>query len=241
MPIEAVSAGAGRRSVGVVNIGPACYAAGMATTTKTAAAARSYHHGDLRRALIDAGVAIVTEDQNWAFSLREVARRAGVSHNAPYNHFPEKKDLLDAVAGVGFERLRADMRAAMSETAEADGALDQIARAYVLFAADNPALYRLMFGPELVAADGSRPDSAAASGAGAKLVLREVVERGAREGRFSVASDDEASVAAIVLCVWSTVHGLAMLIIDGKSEQSTAPAELAGAVMAHLLDGIRER
>ena len=64
---------------------------------------RPYHHGDLRHALIDAAMALVTEEQDWTFSLREVARRAGVSHNAPYNHFGEKQDLLIAVAGAGFE------------------------------------------------------------------------------------------------------------------------------------------
>ena len=210
----------------------------MKTTIKTAAAARTYHHGDLRRALVDAGVAIVSEEQNWAFSLREVARRAGVSHNAPYNHFPEKRDLLDAVAAVGFDRLRAEMRTAMADFADADTAVNAIARAYVVFAAGNPALYRLMFGPELSAADGSRAEPAATSGAGAKLVLREVIEWGARERRLLV-PEDETSIEAAVLCVWSTVHGLAMLIIDGRSDPSTTPADLAGAVMRHLLDGLR--
>jgi len=62
-----------------------------------------YHHGDLRRALIDTALELITEEQAWAFSLREVARRAGVSHQAPYNHFPEKQDLLSAVAIVGFD------------------------------------------------------------------------------------------------------------------------------------------
>src|ERR1700678_4208045 len=65
-----------------------------------------YHHGDLRRALIDTALELVTEEQDWTFSLREVARRAGVSHHAPYNHFSEKLDLLAATAAVGFERLR---------------------------------------------------------------------------------------------------------------------------------------
>ena len=209
----------------------------MATTKKQVEVARTYHHGDLRRTLIDAGLAIVTEEQNWAFSLREVARRAGVSHNAPYNHFPEKRDLLDAVAAVGFDRLRADMRAAIGDGGDAAVALAEIAGQYVVFAAGNPALYRLMFGPELMAADGSRPDLAETSGAGAKLVLRDVIERGARESRFSVA-DDEASLDAAVLCVWSTVHGLAMLIIDGRSDQLATPADLAGMVMRHLLHGL---
>src|SRR6202789_1130123 len=73
-----------------------------------------YHHGDLRRVLIDTTLQLVTEEQDWTFSLREVARRAGVSHRAPYNHFPEKLDLLAAVAAVGFDRLRNGMLRAMA-------------------------------------------------------------------------------------------------------------------------------
>ena len=61
-----------------------------------------YHHGDLRRSLIDAGMALVTENQDWTFSLREIARRAGVSHNAPYNHFADADALLIAIAAAGF-------------------------------------------------------------------------------------------------------------------------------------------
>src|SRR5277367_6555328 len=73
---------------------------------------RPYHHGHLAAALIDAALALLDETQDWAFSLREVARRAGVSHNAPYKHFPEKRDLLAAVAARGFEALAERMAAA---------------------------------------------------------------------------------------------------------------------------------
>lgn len=66
----------------------------------------SYHHGDLRRALIDTALAMVTEEGAWNFTLREVARRAGVSHTAPYNHFEDKAALLAEVAALGFEALR---------------------------------------------------------------------------------------------------------------------------------------
>jgi AcrR family transcriptional regulator len=75
---------------------------------------RAYHHGDLRRALVQAALVIVTEEQDWTFSLREVARRAGVSHNAPYNHFADKSDLLAAVAAAGMERLGEGMKAAVA-------------------------------------------------------------------------------------------------------------------------------
>lgn len=213
----------------------------MSPSDTTSARARKYHHGDLRQALIDAGMTIVSEEQNWSFSLREVARRAGVSHNAPYNHFAEKRDLLDAVAAVGFDTLKLDMRKAMEGTADAGVAMLAIARAYVAFAARNPALYRLMFGPELVGPDGVRPDLAERSGAGAKAVLRSVVARGAGEGSFAVSPDDEASIAMAVLSAWSTVHGLSMLIVDGKSDSAVKPELLVEGVMRHFLEGLRRR
>jgi AcrR family transcriptional regulator len=116
---------------------------------------RPYHHGDLRHALIDAAMALVTEEQDWTFSLREVARRAGVSHNAPYNHFGEKQDLLIAVAGAGFERLRERMAAAVAGIAAADKALLACGRAYLATALESPALYRLMLGPALAKSKGA--------------------------------------------------------------------------------------
>ncbi len=162
---------------------------------------RPYHHGDLRRALIEAALALVTEEQDWAFSLREVARRAGVSHNAPYNHFPEKRDLLGAVAAAGFEALRERMRTAVAGVTSPPAALLASAKAYVNAGVENPALYRLMFGPALAAtngsplgaaklgerltkADGGRPAEARAAGLSAKAVLEEIILRGAEFGGF---------------------------------------------------------
>ena len=81
---------------------------------RAAAAARPYHHGNLAPALVAAALALLDETQDWAFSLREVARRAGVSHNAPYKHFPEKRDLLAAVAARGFDALAERMVAELS-------------------------------------------------------------------------------------------------------------------------------
>lgn len=202
---------------------------------------RKYHHGDLRQALIDAAVAIVAEEQNWNFSLREVARRAGVSHNAPYNHFAEKRDLLDAVAAVGFDTLRGAMASALAASADTSEAMLAIARAYVAVAADNPALYRLMFGPELAGPDGVRPELAETAGAGAKAVLRDVVVRGANDGLFAASIDDEQSIAMAVLGAWSAVHGLSMLVVDGKTEAAAGSDVLADGVMMLVIEGLRRR
>src|SRR5271170_5207779 len=122
------------------------------------AVAKPYHHGDLRRALIEAALALLEEEQDWAFSLRHVARRAGVSHNAPYNHFPEKQNLLAAIAVVGFERLRDRLASAAAGTKSPELAVVRIGVAYVHLGVENPALYRLMFGSALAdQKSGQRP------------------------------------------------------------------------------------
>lgn len=212
----------------------------MSKSSKSTAAS-SYHHGDLRQALIDAGLAIVTEEQNWGFSLREVARRAGVSHNAPYNHFAEKRDLLDAVAAVGFDKLQAVMVSALEGSNEADIRILALARAYVSFAVGNPALYRLMFGPELAGQDGARPALTEAAGAGAKAILLGVVVQGAKDGVFAVSAEDENAIALAALFTWSAVHGLSMLIVDGKAGTTVGTDLLASGILTIVLEGLRRR
>ena len=110
------------------------------------AEARPYHHGDLRRALIEAARTIIVRDGAQALSLRGVAREAGVSPAAPYHHFKDKQELVLAVGQLGFEYLGVAMEA---ELAKAEDTVPErlmaIGVAYVLFARDNPALYRLMY------------------------------------------------------------------------------------------------
>jgi len=174
-----------------------------------------YHHGDLRRVLIDTALQLVTEEQDWTFSLREVARRAGVSHRAPYNHFPEKLDLLAATAAVGFERLRDGMRRAMAGLDDSEALLVAICQTYIHLGLKNPALYRLMFGPALSQAGaGDRPTIARVAGAEARAVLEEIILHGARSGAFAVSPDDPQDVALTAIAVWSAAHGLTMLVID---------------------------
>jgi AcrR family transcriptional regulator len=175
----------------------------------------AYHHGDLRSSLIEAALALVAEEQDWTFSLREVARRAGVSHNAPYNHFADKRDLLAAVGAAGFEALRERMLAAISRIESAETALVQSAIVYVHFGVENPAHYRLMFGSELTTAKHGRPESLVVSGGNARAVLEEIIHRGARQGIFVPSPKKKEELQMAVLTAWSAVHGLTMLAIDG--------------------------
>src|ERR1700735_4788679 len=118
---------------------------------------RPYHHGNLGPALVEAALALLEETQDWAFSLREVARRAGVSHNAPYKHFPEKRDLLAAVAARGFEALAERTLSALEGLTDARARLLACGQAFVARGVTNPALYRLMFSAALTSLDVGRP------------------------------------------------------------------------------------
>ncbi|MGC1870499.1 MAG: TetR/AcrR family transcriptional regulator [Acidobacteriaceae bacterium] len=201
-----------------------------------------YHHGDLRRSLIDAALALVTEEQDWTFSLREVARRAGVSHNAPYNHFADKRDLLAAVAATGFAQLSERISAAISGIKNAQTALVRSAVAYVTFGVENPAHYRLMFSSALVTTKEGRPESVAAAGADTRAILAGIIRRGAAMGVFDAAlcRDDELRVS--VLTAWSAVHGLTMLTIDGIADTPQLSTEEVARKVANLVcDGLLRR
>jgi AcrR family transcriptional regulator len=187
----------------------------MAREPHRPASPDGYHHGDLRRALIDSAVAIVTKEQNWAFSLREVARVAGVSHNAPYNHFVDKRDLLAAVAAAGIEALRAKMLDAISDRDRADKALAKVGVVYVKFGLENPGHFRLMFSSELNDETGARPAIAVNAGLKTRELLESIIRRGVRTGVFSNAYSQNEQLQAAVLTAWSAVHGLTMLAING--------------------------
>jgi AcrR family transcriptional regulator len=180
----------------------------------------TYHHGDLRRALVDAALALAEETQHSDFSLREVARRAGVSHNAPYAHFQDKGALLAAVGVRAYESLGAATTGAAAGCRTAEEALLAIGRAYVMFGLGHVARYRLMWGQALTV-DGQLPEPVRQAAEAARAVLREIIIRGSRDGSFDVASDDEDAVAVAVVSAWSLVHGFTLLAIDGLAARET--------------------
>ncbi len=204
------------------------------------AAAGSYHHGDLRRALVEAATAIVAEEQNWEFSLREVARRAGVSHNAPYRHFPEKLDLLAAVAAGGFEALRTTMIDAGGPAKAPEDALIAIGSAYVRFGTENPARYRLMFGTALGISKAALPPLVKEAAEASQAVLAEVINEGVRDNRFTAPAGQENRTAFLTLVAWSIMHGFTMLMIDGLADIGASSA-LPEQVGKALLNGIGVR
>ncbi len=206
----------------------------------TMSISRTYHHGDLRRALIGAALELLKEEQNWMFSLREVARRAGVSHNAPYNHFADKNELLAELGAAGFVALHNRLLAATAGVHRADTALTKSGVAYVKFALENPAQYRLMFGTVLGPTDSGRPKTVVKAALEARAVLERIVQRGAISGVFSGLTNGKR-IQAAVLSAWSVVHGLAMLLLDGFVED-VPPRDvdaLAQTVAQTLTNGLK--
>jgi AcrR family transcriptional regulator len=179
---------------------------------------RKYHHGDLRAALIEAGVALLREVGPASLSLRAAAREAGVSAMAPYRHFADKNDLLAAVAAHGFGLFGAALAAAAQARAEAGDALSAQGVAYVRFATAEPALFRLMFGPVI----GGEAGLEALKGAGAPAF--EQLRAGVAAAMPGLEPERRED---FVLACWSIVHGLSCLLVDGKI---APPEDLDGAV-----------
>lgn len=171
-----------------------------------------YHHGDLRAALLAAAAKLLDDGGTEAVSLRECARRAGVSHAAPYRHFPTKEALLFALADEGFGWLADAGERAMRAIPEGKPIerLDAYGVAYVHFALAHPARFRLMF----AAALDPPPGTEAVSGGRAYEILRNCVQ-----AVFGDVDDLDAAAAAY----WSLPHGLAMLILDGRIPSERVP------------------
>jgi AcrR family transcriptional regulator len=177
---------------------------------KKPAASRSYHHGDLRQALLDAGLWILRVEGPQSLSLRAVARRAGVSQTAPYRHFADRRALVAAIAQDGFSRMGDAMQRAAQGGETPRLALKNVARAYVDFAHEYPAEYRVMFGPEVSDKDGL--DDLRATG-GAVLGFVTAAIDGLQRGGLIGPGDP----ARIAVATWAMLHGLVMLSLDGQT------------------------
>ena len=176
-----------------------------------------YHHGDLRRALLDAAMDMLEHEGAAGIGLRELARVVGVSPAAPYRHFDSKTALLEVLAVTGFQRFTLAVNAAAGGDTGAGDRLNAMGRAYVRFALANPNLFRLMFSPELKRS--GRPNLRMAADA-AFATLRE-----------ATAAQADGRIAA--LKAWSQVHGLAVLLLDGQI--ALRDGEDADAVIAAVI------
>jgi AcrR family transcriptional regulator len=193
---------------------------------------RGYHHGDLRRALLDEALAIIREAGVDGLTLREIGARLGVSRTALYRHFVDKRALLTAVATEGFRVLRGELVRAWEEGGRGPAASQAMGAAYVRFAVANPAHYRVMFS-RFVDPDPQEPELAAEA-RGAFQALADAVAALQHDG--VVRGDDTVLTARYV---WAVVHGVAMLAIDGQLPAPGGVEELTQYALARLGTGIR--
>ncbi|HEV7985769.1 MAG TPA: TetR/AcrR family transcriptional regulator [Steroidobacteraceae bacterium] len=201
-------------------------------TAKSNPKSRPYHHGDLRRSLLDTARSMLQEDTGWQFTLREVARRAGVSHAAPYKHFADRGALLAEIAAAGFQTMEAAMRVAAERNAKScEATLQAIARAVMDFGLANSGLYRLMYSAEVDKKAYPALEQAALSSFG---VLLAALEQGQRAGVLRA-----GPVRGQAAACWALVHGLTTLQIDGQLTHDKVGSKPVTVALDYLMDGLK--
>ena len=175
--------------------------------------AHRYHHGDLSRALLQEAVRTIQRSGVQALTLRAVGERLGVSRTALYRHFRDKSGLLAAVAREGFRMLRLQLLEAWTTNGGGRKGFEAMGAAYVRFAVDHPSHYRVMFGG-YVDSPGPRDPELAREGAGAFQALVDAIV--SLQQNLLMKTDPPLQLAQYI---WSNVHGIAMLAIDGQLRQ----------------------
>ena len=185
------------------------YAAHLMATARKRTGSRkaSYHHGDLRQALLDSALAIVSEEGVRDVSLREVARRAGVTYAAPYHHFVDKSALLAAVGAQGFEFLIEELERASKRRADPEGQFLAMCEGYLTFALEHPSHYRVMFLPELREASDAEAFHVVGERAFDVLLNRVKMAR---------PREPEGAQRTLAATIWAALHGLSLLAMDGS-------------------------
>jgi AcrR family transcriptional regulator len=196
---------------------------------------KTYHHGDLKNALIQAGIDILATEGIGGLSLRKAARKAGVSHAAPYAHFADKQTLIAAIASDGHAQLNARLEAVLAR--HPNDALRQLTGAawtYVQFGLESPAHYNITFSGVLTD-EHSHPEFVEFSQRNMQT-LKSIVER-CRAAKILNARDTDVDLQAVSL--WGTLHGLVSLTIQGQVPgtvlKRTRPKELLVAALQQVL------
>jgi len=215
---------------------------------------KRYHHGDLRATLLEITARIIAEEGVEKVTMRALSQQAGVSRAAPYRHFPDKTTLLCAVAADGFKKLENQLKTAAEIHSRNDALsyLEGMAMAYVDFAVSNPSYYRLMFGRENLIK--SPTLELRANAQAAFSVLQEVIWN-LQQSNSSITG----KTLSLTNVLWSTIHGLSMLIIDRQLQngetvkgippllfdESTLPAKdiqkLVKLAVKTIIDGMKNQ
>ena len=206
-------------------------AASTASRGRRRKSRRTYHHGNLRRALLDEALATIRAEGVDALTLREIGARLGVSRTAMYRHFSDKRALLAAVATEGFRTLRQQLRAAWEDGGRGRAAFESMGVAYVRFAVANPSHYRAMFGG-FVDAKACDPELATEAAGAFQALVDALVSL---QGDAIVGSDNTLTMARFV---WAVVHGVAMLGIDNQLPEPGGVEELMRYAIDRLQTGI---
>ena len=177
-----------------------------------------YHHGDLRRALVQEAVRRIQRHGVEGLTLRAVGQALGVSRTALYRHFADKSALLAAVAREGFRTLRLELVDAWEQGGRGQEAFDAMSVVYVRFAVTHPSHYRVMFGG-FVDARAAAPGLREEGGAAFQVLVDALV---AQQQNGLVRGDEPSQLARFI---WAIVHGVAMLAIDGQLQRQDADAE----------------
>lgn len=186
----------------------------------------TYHHGNLQAALEDAALSLLETQPAARISLREVARRAGVSHNAPYHHFGDRAALLHALGVRAMRELVEAQEAAVDAAVGPVERVRALGAAYVGYAAEHPQAFALVFDPEYCAPGDPDADMAPLITRNEELLAREVAALVQEPG---FAGRDPAALAA---ALWATVHGMAELVMLGHLPREAAEPALAALVSA---------
>lgn len=195
----------------------------VVSPTRSAAKLEHYHHGNLRQALIDAARELAAEVGVDAFTLREVARRAGVSHAAPYHHFPDKAGLVRALAIEAFDALTREMLEAANTKPEPFERFQMMGVAYVRFAFSHASEFKFMFRKDLCLTDDTQPDELETVSKTSYQVLVDGIEACQKAGQMP-----PTDTQLLALTAWSTVHGLASLLLDAPTNLADTPEQAEG-------------
>lgn len=195
--------------------------------------AKPYHHGDLRRALLDEALRTIQTYGVEHLTLRTVGERLGVSRSALYRHFADKQSLLATVGTEGFRTLRQAIADAWEHNGRGRTGFQAMGKAYVQFAVAHPSHYRVMFGGFIESA--ARDDHFVAEAKAAFQVLVDALVEQQNTG--GIRRDDPVLMARYV---WALVHGTAMLVIDGQLSEAAQTGTLEHYALERLDASIRQ-